>query len=309
MNTTTPEISPKSLRKVVIGSFTGALLEWYDFFIFGTAAGIVFGPLFFPQDNPLFSMMAAFATFGVGFLARPIGGVVFGHFGDKFGRKITLIWTISIVGISTFLVGCIPTFDSIGIFAPILLVILRLVQGFGLGGEYGGAALMTIESAPEHKRGFYGSLPQMAASAGIMLATGIFALCNYLLTAEQFLSWGWRIPFLISIFMLAVGLFIRVHTEETVDFKNRSQQTEPNKKEPLPIIQLFKKYPRNIFLALGARLAETVSSNIINAFGISYISIQLALNKQIPLTGMMIASIIGIILCPIVGKLSDRYSQ
>lgn len=309
MNTAIQSFDPKSLKKIVIGSFAGALLEWYDFFIFGTAAGIILGPLFFPQDNPTISMMAAFATFGVGFLARPIGGIIFGHFGDKYGRKVTLVWTICIVGVSTFLVGCIPTFETIGILAPILLVILRLIQGFGLGGEYGGAALMTIESSPEHKRGFYGSLPQMAASAGIMLATGIFALCNYLLTSEQFSLWGWRIPFLVSILMLVVGLFIRLHTEETIDFKDKNKYTSNSKKESIPIIQLFKKHPKNIVLAFGARLAETVSSNMINAFGISYVSIQLALNRQIPLTGMMIASIIGIIICPIIGRLSDRYSQ
>ena len=308
------ELNPSDMRKVVMGSFAGALLEWYDFFIFGTAAGIVFGPLFFPQSDPIVGTIAAFATFGVGFLARPLGGIVFGHYGDRIGRKVTLIWTLMIVGTSTFLIGLLPTYASAGIFAPILLVILRLIQGFGLGGEYGGAALMTIESAPEKKRGFFGSLPQTAASAGIMLATGVFALCHRLLTPEQFMEWGWRIPFLLSALMLAVGMFIRLHIEETTDFKatkNRENQSADShiNKQPLPIVELFRNHPRNIFLALGARLAETVSSNIINAFSIAYVSTQLAMDRQVPLTGMLIASAIGLISCPLIGWLSDRFGQ
>ncbi|MCS2162834.1 MHS family MFS transporter [Scandinavium sp. H11S7] len=303
-----PGLTGKAMRRVVIGSFAGALLEWYDFFIFGTAAGLVFAPLFFPDSDPFIGLIAAFATFGVGFLTRPLGGIVFGHFGDKVGRKITLIWTLGIVGTSTFLIGFIPTYQDIGIWAPITLMALRLIQGFGLGGEYGGAALMTIESAPESKRGFLGALPQTAASVGIMLATGVFALCNSLLTQEQFLSWGWRIPFWLSAIMLVVGMFIRLHTEETTDFKMQQLRPTPSKAPP-PLIELFRKHPRNILLALGARLAESVSSNIINAFGIVYISTQLALSRDIPLTGMLIASAIGIVCCPLVGWISDRIGQ
>lgn len=291
-----------------MGSFAGALMEWYDFFIFGTAAGLVFAPLFFPDSDPFIGLIAAFATFGVGFLSRPLGGIVFGHFGDKVGRKITLIWTLAIVGSSTFLIGFIPTYQDIGIWAPIILMILRLVQGFGLGGEYGGAALMTIESAPEAKRGFLGSLPQTAASVGIMLATGVFALCNHFLTQEEFLSWGWRIPFWLSSIMLIVGMFIRLHTEETLDFKQQKNAVTQTKSTP-PLIELFRKHPRNILLALGARLAESVSSNIINAFGIVYISSQLALSRDIPLNGMLIASAIGIVSCPLIGWISDRVGQ
>lgn len=301
-------LSGKAMRRVVMGSFAGALMEWYDFFIFGTAAGLVFAPLFFPDSDPFIGLIAAFATFGVGFLTRPLGGIVFGHFGDKVGRKITLIWTLGIVGSSTFLIGFIPTYQDIGIWAPVTLMVLRLIQGFGLGGEYGGAALMTIESAPQEKRGFLGSLPQTAASVGIMLATGIFALCNHFLTQEQFLSWGWRIPFWLSAVMLVVGMFIRLHTEETLDFKKQKTATSREKTTP-PLIELFRKHPRNILLALGARLAESVSSNIINAFGIVYISSQLALSRDIPLTGMLIASAIGIVCCPLVGWISDHIGQ
>lgn len=313
-----------AMRRVVAGSFAGALLEWYDFFVYGTASGLVFGHLFFPGASPAIGTLAAFATFGVGFLARPIGGIVFGHYGDRAGRKVTLIWTLTIVGVSTFLVGVLPTFDTVGLWAPVLLVTLRLVQGFGLGGEYGGAALMTIESAPRSRRGFLGSLPQAAASAGIMLATGVFALCNWILTEDQFLSWGWRIPFLLSIAMLAVGMYIRLHVDETADFQRGAAAAQeiknaqaharadgavvPAKTRP-PIIELLRDHPRNTFLALGARLAETASSNAINAFGISYVSVQLAMGRSVPLTGMLIASAVGIGLCPLIGWLSDRWGQ
>ena len=304
------------MRKVVAASFAGAMLEWYDFFVFGTASGLVFGRLFFAQSDPLMGIIAAFATFGVGFFARPIGGIVFGHFGDRVGRKATLIWTLMIVGLSTFLIGLLPTYADVGVLAPILLVALRIVQGFGLGGEYGGAALMTIESSPRSRRGFMGSLPQAAASAGIMLATGVFSLCNWLLSEDQFMAWGWRIPFLLSIVMLIVGMYIRVHVEETGDFQRAHRALERSgdaagerRREAPPIVELFRRHPRNILLALGARLAETVSSNAINAFGIAYISTQLGMGRQVPLTGMLIASAVGIILCPLIGRLSDRCGQ
>lgn len=316
-----------SRNKVIIASFTGALLEWYDFFIFGTAAGLVFGPLFFPSENPTLGTIASFAAFGIGFFARPLGGIVFGHYGDLVGRKITLIWTLLIVGISTFLIGLLPTYDQIGIAAPIMLVLLRLIQGFGLGGEYGGAALMTYESVPDNRRGFFGSIIQMSSCAGIMLATGVFALCNTLLTPEQFMSWGWRIPFLLSAVMLIVGMYIRLHIEETGDFKDAKKQkirqkqdllqipeknrreSEIKNKESIPLVQIFRKHPKEIFLALGTRLVEAVSSNIINAFGIAYLATELAMNKQVPLTGMLIASALGLLFCPFVGWLSDRVGQ
>ena len=316
---TSDGLSGSAMRKVVAASFAGAMLEWYDFFVFGTASGLVFGRLFFAQSDPMIGIIAAFATFGVGFFARPVGGIVFGHFGDRVGRKATLIWTLMIVGLSTFLIGLLPTYAEVGVLAPILLVTLRLIQGFGLGGEYGGAALMTIESSPQARRGFMGSLPQAAASAGIMLATTVFSLCNWLLSEAEFLAWGWRIPFLLSIVMLVVGMFIRVHVEETHDFQKASRVPAASpvtpggeatpKQESLPIIELFRRHPKNILLALGARLAETVSSNAINAFGIAYIATQLGMGRQVPLTGMMIASAVGIVLCPVIGRLSDRFGQ
>ncbi len=297
------------MGKIVIASVSGALLEWYDFFVYGTASALVFGTVFFPNEDPTTATIASFATFGAGFFARPLGGLVFGELGDRIGRKAALMWTLGIIGTATVLIGLVPSYGQIGVWAPIILVILRLVQGFGLGGEYGGAALLTIEHAPEKKRGFFGSLPQMAASAGILLATGIFALCEAFLSEEQMLSFGWRIPFLLSSIMLLVGVFVRSHTEESPEFlktrQNQDHNTKNNKSKS-SILIAFRHYPRQLFLAFGARLAETVSSNIINAFGISYIATQLGMDRQIPLNGMLIASAIGIIACPIIGFVSDR---
>ncbi len=296
----------RAMTRVVAASFVGAMLEWYDFFLFGTASALIFAPLFFPQYDALTGTIASFATFGVGFFMRPIGGIVFGHFGDKVGRRVTLIWTLLIVGLSTFIIGLLPTYEQGGLVAPILLVICRLVQGFGLGGEYGGAALLTIESAPMAKRGFFGSIPQSAASVGIMTATGVLALCNSVMDQETFMNYGWRIPFLISAVFLIAGMYIRLKTEEPAEFvKAKKEQT----KKEIPIVEVFKQHPKNIFLAIGARLAETVSSNIINAFGMAYITTTLMLDKSVPLVGMMVASAIGIFMCPVYGWISDKIGQ
>lgn len=231
-------LSGKAMRRVVMGSFAGALMEWYDFFIFGTAAGLVFAPLFYPDSDPFIGLIAAFATFGVGFLTRPLGGIVFGHFGDKIGRKITLIWTLAIVGCSTFLIGFIPTYQEIGIWAPLILMALRLIQGFGLGGEYGGAALMTIESAPESRRGFLAH-SRKRLRLWVLCWQPVFLLSVTIFLLRSSFSRGWRIPFWLSAVMLIVGLFIRLHTEETLDFQK--QKTTNNKEKSVPpLIELFK---------------------------------------------------------------------
>lgn len=294
-----------SMPKIAAASFAGAMLEWYDFFIFGTASALVFGPLFFPLADSFAGTMASFAAFGVGFLARPIGGIVFGHIGDRYGRKSALITTLLIMGFGTFLIGLLPTYKTGGVLAPTLLVLLRLIQGFGLGGEYAGAALLTIEHADEGRRGFWGSLPQAAASGGILLASGMFGLVSHL-PEKLFMNWGWRIPFLVSIVLLIVGMFIRFNVTETPAFEN-AKRSESNTRLPLAI--LFRNHFRNVVLAFGARLAETVSSNIINTFGIAYVSAQLVMNRSVPLTGMLIASSIGIGMCPVFGSLSDWFGR
>jgi MFS family permease len=306
------EDPPVHMGRVVTASISGALLEWYDFFVYGTASALFFGRVFFPTSDAATGVIASFATYGAGFFARPLGGIVFGNFGDQRGRKSALIWTLSIVGASTFLIGLLPTYDQVGMWAPVLLVGLRLVQGFGLGGEYGGAALLTIESAPKARRGLFGSLPQTAASVGILLATGIVSLCDGAFTDGQMHAWGWRIPFIVSILMLAVGMFVRTHTGETPEFLRQQNPPVPASspsRERIPLLRAFRSHPRNMILAFCARIAETVSSNTINAFGIAYVTTQLALNRQIPLNGMLVASAIGILVCPIIGWLGDRFGM
>ena len=294
-----------SMAKIAAASFVGAMMEWYDFFIFGTASALVFGPLFFPGKDPATGTLAAFATFGVGFLARPLGGIVFGHIGDRVGRKSSLVATLVIIGMGTFLIGCLPTYATAGVWSPVLLVVLRLVQGFGLGGEYGGAALMTIEHAPAGRRGLWGSIPQAAASGGILLATGVFALLN-LLSQQDLMQWGWRIPFLLSAVMLAVGLFVRLSTTETPDFA-RARAAAASERPPL--FTLLQRHPANVVLTFGARLAETCSSNVINAFGLAYVTTQLGVDRSVPLTAVLAASAVGIVMCPLFGALSDRVGR
>ncbi|MDR3591694.1 MAG: MFS transporter [Negativicutes bacterium] len=302
-NKKSPALSP--MVKVVLGSFAGSLMEWYDFFLYGTASALVFNRLFFPNLDPMVGTIASFATFGVGFVVRPLGGIIFGHYGDKIGRKAILIITILIMGIGTFLIGLLPTYQTIGIWAPILLVILRITQGIGLGGEYGGAALITIEHAPRHERGFWGSLPQSAASSGILLSTGVFALCASL-PDEQLLTWGWRVPFLVSILLLGIGLFIRLNIAETPAFLAVKEKKAEAK---VPLFELIRHYPKNTLLTLGARIGEAVSSNTFNAFCIAYISTVLGMSKGDALTGILIASAIGIFACPVFGYISDRVGR
>src|ERR687889_224304 len=207
-----------SIRQVALASFIGTAIEWYDFFLYGTAAALVFGTLFFPEATPLGGTLLAFATYGVGFFARPVGGIIFGHFGDRIGRKTMLVLTLTIMGLATTLIGLLPTYAAIGVAAPLLLVVLRFCQGLGVGGEWGGAVLMAVEHAPAEKRGFFGSWPQMGVPAGLILSNLIF-LAVAALPEDQFMAWGWRIPFVLSIVLVAVGLFIRLRIMESPAFR------------------------------------------------------------------------------------------
>jgi MHS family shikimate/dehydroshikimate transporter-like MFS transporter len=208
----------QSLRQVALASFVGTAIEWYDFFLYGTAAALVFDKLFFPNVSPTIGTLAAFATFGVGFAARPVGGIVFGHYGDRIGRKSMLVISLLIMGLATAAIGLLPTYASIGIAAPILLVVLRLAQGIGVGGEWGGAVLMSVEHAPKGRRGMFGSFPQMGVPAGLLLSTVVFAVMQSSTSEAAFLSWGWRVPFLVSIVLVGVGLFIRMRILESPAF-------------------------------------------------------------------------------------------
>ena len=290
------------MTKVAAAGFVGALLEWYDFYIFATGSALVFGRVFFPSHDPVVGTMAAFGAFASGFLARPVGGILFGHIGDRLGRKVSLVATLLIIGIGTFLIGVLPGYAQIGIAAPVLLVILRVMQGIGLGGEYGGASLLTIEHAAHDRRGFWGSLPQAASPAGLLLATATFALIS-LMPQEQFVTWGWRIPFLLSIIMLLVGLFIRLRIAETPEFERARQIAH----KQMPVMDLLRTHKRAAVLSTGARLAETVSGNMIKSFGLTYATVQLGLSQESALAALMATSAVGLAATPFYGWLADRY--
>jgi MHS family shikimate/dehydroshikimate transporter-like MFS transporter len=291
-----------AIRQVLGASFIGTTIEWYDFFLYGTAASLVFGQLFFPTGDPLVSTLSALGTFAVGFVVRPLGGAIFGHYGDRLGRKTILVLTLSMMGAATFLIGCLPTFDQIGVLAPILLVLLRVIQGLGVGGEWGGAALMAVEYAPEDKRGYFGSWPQMGVPAGLLLSTGIFSAVSFL-PNEQFLAWGWRVPFLLSIILIGVGLFVRTRLLETPAF---SEVQESHTEAQMPIIEVFRNYPKNVLLAIGARVASDGSFYVFSVFILDYATRTLGLPRQTILLGVAIASAIEIFTIPLFGVISDR---
>src|ERR687885_12379 len=279
------------IGQVLGASFIGTAIEWYDFFLYGTAATLVFGQLFFPTGDPLISTLSALGTFAVGFIIRPLGGVIFGHYGDRLGRKTVLILTLTMMGAATFLIGCLPTYDTIGVLAPILLVLLRVVQGLGVGGEWGGAALMAVEYAPEDKRGYYGSWPQMGVPAGLLLSTGIFSAVSFL-PNEQFLAWGWRIPFLLSIILIGVGLFVRTRLLETPAF---SEVQESHTEAQMPIMDVLRNYPKNVLLAIGARVASDGCFYVFTVFILDYATRTLGLPRPTILLGVMLASAIEIL--------------
>ena len=301
------ELSPPRPRvgRVVLASFVGTMIEWYDFFLYGTAAALVFDRLFFPSDDEFVSRMAAFGSFALGFFMRPLGGVVFGHFGDRIGRKAMLITTLLMMGMATFLIGVLPTYNTIGVAAPCILILLRLVQGLGVGGEWGGAVLMAVEHGHAGKRGFYGSCVQMGVPAGLLLATGVFSI-SLSLPEEQFLRWGWRVPFLLGIVLLAVGMFIRFQVFESPLF---AESQKKNDVSPMPILEVFSKYRRSVFLAIGARFAENVCFYIFTVFVLTYATDYLQLPKQTILNGIWIAAAVQIVVIPLSGILSDRVGR
>jgi MHS family shikimate/dehydroshikimate transporter-like MFS transporter len=295
-----------SIRPVIISSFIGTTIEWYDFFLYGTAAALVFNELFFPSFDPLTGTLLAFSTYAVGFAARPLGGIVFGHYGDRIGRKAMLVLALVIMGIATFLIGLLPTYNSVGVLAPILLVALRFIQGIGIGGEWGGAVLMAVEHSPPGRRGYYGSWPQMGVPAGLLLANLAFFASSSLLPEEQFLQWSWRIPFLVSIVLVGVGLFIRLQLLETPAF---AQVQETGSEANMPIIDVIRIYPKNVLLAMGMRIAENGTFYVLTVFVLSYVATELGMDRNIGLIGVLIASIIGLLIIPFYGALSDRFGR
>lgn len=296
----------KAIRKVVISALVGASLEWYDFFLYGVVAGIVFNKLYFPTGDITVSTMLAYATFAVGFVTRPLGGVVFGHFGDKLGRKSMLIITLMIMGVATFLIGLIPTYDQIGIAAPLLLLLMRVMQGIGLGGEWGGAVLMAYEYAPKGKRGFYASLPQIGLAIGLCLASGVVASLSWALTDAQFMAWGWRIAFLLSGLMVAVGMYIRLSVQETPEF---AAVKEHNAESAIPFLDMMRRYPGNVLKGMGARYIDGVFFNIFGVFSINYLTNTVKISRTDALIGVMVSALVMIVTIPYFGKLSDRIGR
>ena len=295
-----------AIRRVVASALVGATIEWYDFFLYGVVAGIVFNKLYFPAGDPVISTLLAYTTFAVGFVTRPLGGIVFGHFGDRLGRKSMLILTLMIMGVATFLIGLVPTYEQIGIWAPIALLLLRVLQGIGLGGEWGGAVLMAYEYAPKEKRGFYASLPQIGLALGLCLASGVVALLSSQLSDEQFLSWGWRVAFLLSGLMVFVGMYIRLAVKETPEF---AAVKERNEASAIPFVDMMRRYPGNILKGMGARYIDGVFFNIFGVFSIAYLTTTLKISRTDALIGVMAAAMVMIVTIPFFGYLSDRIGR
>ena len=293
------------INRILISSVVGTAIEWYDFFLYGTAAALIFGKLFFPSFDPLVGTIAAFGTFAIGYVARPFGAIFFGHFGDRIGRKVTLVATLMIMGIATFIIGILPTYDTIGVWATILLVTMRFIQGLGVGGEWGGAVLLVVESAPEGKRGFFGSFPQLGVPIGLLLSTGVFALVSQL-PNEQFLAWGWRIPFLLSVVLIGIGLFIRLRVIESPMFEGIKASGTLVK---APLIELLKRHPKEIVLALGTRFATDITFNVMNVFMLAYGTQQLGLPRSFFLNAILIGCAVELFTLPLFGKLSDRIGR
>jgi metabolite-proton symporter len=295
-----------SVRRVIVASLVGTSLEWYDFFIYGTAAALVFNQIFFPSFDPLVGTLLAFTTYAVGFVARPLGGVVFGHYGDKLGRKNVLVVTLLIMGIATFLIGLLPTYGSIGVWAPILLVALRFLQGLGLGGEWGGAVLMTLESGSAHRRGLNASWPQVGVPIGLLLANGVLSLMGAVTSESGFVDWGWRVPFLLSGVLVIVGLWIRLTIAESPLFR---EVQEHDAEVKAPIVDVLRRYPSRVLLAIGARIGVDVAFYTFILFVTSYVVTYLGLPNSYALNAVLIAAAVQVVLIPSFGVLSDRFGR
>jgi len=296
----------RRLRTVVAASLLGTTVEWYDFFLYATAAGLVFNKLFFPNASSLVGTLLAFATFAVGFVMRPIGGLVFGHIGDRIGRKRSLALTMLIMGLATALIGVLPGAAQIGVWAPVLLLVLRMLQGFALGGEWGGAVLLAVEHSPADRRGRYGAIPQIGLALGLALGTGIFAYLQVVLGPARFLSYGWRIGFLLSLLLVVIGIIVRLRVEETPAFR---QLADLETASTVPIREIVRepKSRRNTLLGLLSRWAEGSAFNTWGVFAISYATGALGFNKVSVLVVVTIAALLMAVLLPVSGALTDRY--
>src|SRR6266576_3188354 len=296
----------RSRLRVILAASIGSALEWYDFFLYGTAAALVFGELFFPKSDPVVGTLLAFLTFGVGFVVRPIGGILFGIMGDRLGRKPVLVATLLMIGVGTTLIGVLPTYAQIGYWAPALLVAMRVVQGLGAGAEYGGAVIFLVENAPPRHRGFWGGFAPLGVSVGNLLAAGAFALVT-LLPRDDLMSWGWRLPFLASFLLILVGIFVRLRIAETPVFTEAV--VARSKIERNPAMEALRRHPRNFMVVLGARLAENGLGYFFPVFGLSYVITTLGVPKADALSALMLAFVIELFTIVGFATLSDRIGR
>lgn len=288
MSSSTSTKKPASLNKIGLSSFIGTTMEWYDFFIYSTAAALVFDQLFFPAFDPLIGTLLAFSTLAGGYLARPVGAVLLGHFGDKIGRKAVLVLTLVAMGTSTFLIGLIPTFDQIGLAAPIILVTLRLIQGLAVGGEWGGAVLIASENAPEGKKTFYAAFAQMGSPAGLLVSTAIFTILQDVMPSEPLLSWGWRIPFIIAGLLVPIGLIIRLSVDDAPEFKEAARRNETSK---VPILRLLREGWRGLLIGTGAFLGVFAIYYLLTTFVITYATKTLGMSAEVVLPANIISAV------------------
>jgi MFS family permease len=294
------------LRRALIASTVGTTIEWYDFLLYGTVTGLVFGKLFFPKSEPIVGVLEAFGVFFIGFVGRPIGAAIFGHYGDRIGRKATLIATLLVTGVATFAVGCVPTYDSIGIWGAVLLTLIRLIQGIGVGGEWGGSVLLAMEWARTNKnRGFLASWPQFGAPAGLFLANAAVLFFSWL-SGDQFLVWGWRIPFFLSVVMVGIGLWIRLGITETPVFQ---KVVEQERIERVPVIEVFRRQPKQILLTALLRMPEQAPGYIVGAFIFTYGTTVLGMSRDFLLTGVIVQTILGFLWVTVAGRLSDTVGR
>ncbi|MBU8917822.1 MHS family MFS transporter [Bacillus sp. FJAT-29953] len=292
-------------KKVLVASLIGSSIEWFDYFLYGTVSALVFNQLIFHSQDPTVGLLLAYASFALAFFIRPLGGIIFSHIGDRIGRKKTLVLTLSLMGGSTVLMGFLPTYEAIGVAAPILLVTLRLVQGVGLGGEWGGALLLAVEYAPKDKRGLFGSIPQMGVTVGMLLGTLALSLMT-LLPENAFMTWGWRVPFILSALLVIFGLWIRKGIDETPSFKKAQEKGEIAK---VPFVETMRTHWREVLIAVGAKVVETAPFYIFSTFIVSYATTQLGFSRTVTLNAVTIATIVTTILIPIMGNLSDKVGR
>jgi MHS family shikimate/dehydroshikimate transporter-like MFS transporter len=297
-------------RRAAWGSFAGAVVDWYDFLLYGITAALVFNREFFPQISPAMGTLAAFATFGVGFLFRPLGGIIFGHFGDRLGRKRMLMMTVWMMGIATACIGLLPSFNQIGWWAPVLLVTLRAIQGFAVGGEWGGAALLAVESAPKNKKAFYSSGVQVGYGVGLLLSTGLVSLISANTTNEQFLNWGWRLPFLFSVVLVLVALWIRNGMAESAEFEHQQQEAQlKTAKKRLPVVEALLRHPGAFLLIIALRLCELLTMYIVTAFALNYSTQNLGLPRELFLNIGLLVGGISCLTIPCFAWLADRFGR